>query len=75
MIHRSYIMPNGKRVAIGPITSSYAGPWDKPWGTCIWDGTKCRPLRRKALPARATLDEAQADLDAYAAKRGWEALE
>lgn len=31
-------------------------------------------VKSQVLPPRATREEAQADLDAYAAERGWEAM-
>jgi len=71
-MRRSYIMPNGRRVAVGVVGAGWTWISATPWGTCIYEQGKCKPLRRKALPPRATLDEAQADLDAYAAKAGWE---
>lgn len=54
------------------VVSTYASMPPKPWGSCIYETRGCRPLRRTALPPRATLAEAQADLDAYAAELGWE---
>lgn len=39
------------------------------------NGRSKHRVKSPALPIRATRDEAQADLDAYAAKRGWRVLE
>lgn len=43
------------------------------WATfCRTPGVLGRKLVRcRALPVRATCEEAQADLDAYAVKKGW----
>jgi hypothetical protein len=68
---KSYVTPNGKCAALGFVDAYWGYLLSKPWGTCIYESNKCKPVRRKELPPRATIAEAQADLDAYAAKRGW----
>mgnify|MGYP000883415647 CR=1 FL=1 len=40
-----------------------------------WDSSGAHRLKSKALPARETESQAQADLDAYAAKHGWETVD
>lgn len=54
------------KVAAGIGEDTYKGRYKKP-GTLTW---KCM----RALPWRKTRKEAQADLDLYAEKKGWEKL-
>ena len=68
---KSYVMPNGKLVAVGLVDTHWGYVASHPWGTCIYESRKCKPVIHKELPPRATTAEAQADLDIYAAKRGW----
>lgn len=57
-----YIDDNGQTVEVKP------GLGD--WWICARNGHR---VKSPALPARKSPEECQANLDAYAAKRGWEA--
>lgn len=40
-----------------------------------WENSGMHRLKVKGIPERDNLEDAQADLDAYAAKKGWETID
>lgn len=58
------------------VSQGIGGGPGRPWFTLYENGTgSTHRLVTKALPLRDTREEAQADLDAYARKKGWKEVQ